>query len=476
MELLKIYKAHLPACIIILASLALCLSALSVGADPAAIIPIPSDTSLQAASISVDWSKRVSTLTPMLFGTNDSKMEDPTITAQDPVVAKTLDELGIRIIRIHAGGLANTWSVQSTHGWNTARISAAYAAPYLKGRTVIQNMPHWPGWMKTDPDGTLDPSDIDNYAAFCAGLVKIVNVDLKMHVRYWEPQNEWDGTYSQAGKISQIWPIYNACAVAMKKVDPSVKVGGIAMSWDDPAKIREFVRNCGPNIDFISFHRYGSGNATDSTDQIMTSAMKFGSDMKAYPGLVKQVSGGRSIPLILDEFSVDYSWDSGETRQFTNVGAVWYASVLRNIAYAGMKYALNWSFKEGPYGLIDMDDHQRPVAQLYKWGTHYLIGDLVSADSTNSRVEAMAILGATNEYSLLLINTASGPATVQLDAGRMSSNVNIIHIERLNHTGRTSTDSDISLLSRPITMPPCSLMLIAGTDHFSGKLAATIDP
>ena len=60
--------------------------------------------------------------------------------------AKNLSDIGIKFFRLHCGGLTDDWSDVATHRWNVSAVKAEYDAPYLRGATIIQNIPTPPKW------------------------------------------------------------------------------------------------------------------------------------------------------------------------------------------------------------------------------------------------------------------------------------------------------------------------------------------
>jgi len=98
----------------------------------------------------------------------------------------------------------------------------------------------------------------------------------------------------------------------------------------------------------------------------MDIATSYGERFKTYPGIIAKATGGRAIQWCSTS-SASITRGIRRNAPIHERGSRLYASVLRNLAYAGMTVALNWSFKEAPYGLIDMDDHPRPVAEVYRW-------------------------------------------------------------------------------------------------------------
>jgi xylan 1,4-beta-xylosidase len=190
----------------------------------------------------------------------------------------------------------------------------------------------------------------------------------------------------------------------------------------------------------------------------MDSAEQFGEHVKNDAEIAS--AGGRMIPVFLDEYGIDYTWNSGETRQYTNVGAVWDAVVLRSLAYAGATHAMSWAFKDGVYGMVDMHDTLRPAATVYGWGTRFLTGDLVAAKSNAPGVEAMAVRQSSGSRSVLLINRSDTPARVSLDAALSASRKSAVVLEALGATGIASSTVPGNAMPKPLALPAYSLLLV----------------
>lgn len=443
----------------ILAGLLAPLLALTGGA-PILASPSPSDATPVSALVSVDWTAVVGTTTPANFGANDEMCSSPVHGSKDKAYAANLSRIGIKFFRLHCGSLTDDWSNASTRTWNVAAIKAEYAAPYLRGATIIQNIPGPPRWLR-NADGTV--SDVAAYAAFCAQLVDIVNHQLKQHVVFWEPMNEWEDRYK--GRWTQACGVYNQCARAMKQKDPRIKVGP-ALEWPNQGGIvQPLLRQCAGNVDFVAYHSYYSSGPTDSNDTLMDKASHMDRDVRNTRDSIKRYGQGRAIPILLDEFNLDGNWNDGETRQYSNVGAVYFAATLTHDAYAGAFACAIWSAKEGTYGITDMNDRMRLPASLFQWANVHLIGRLVKTASSSPKVEAMAVRQSAAR-SIMVINKASGTATVRLTANLSGLTVQYATLTVGGMSAvRIMPTSGLSAF----IMPPCSLLFLSSPVGFSHK-------
>jgi xylan 1,4-beta-xylosidase len=429
---------------------------IAAAVPPAMATPNPSNTDPIAATVTVNWDSAVGKSTSRLFGTNDFQVSNPSGGADDPVYAKLLDQMGIHTFRLHVGGLTSDWTDPKTKDWDPAKIAKEYNAPYMRNATVIQNIPTWPRWCR-DTDGLAEPVA---YAAFAASLVKTVNVTLGKHVRYFEPMNEWNDAYAK--NIPKLAETFNRAAVAMKAVDPGIKMTGPAFSWCNLGAMEGFLKVCGPNIDMVSWHRYGNCSEKDSTDTVMGQTVTMGADVTHVKALIDKYARGHHVETALDEYNIPCDWQEGDTRQWTNVGATFNASVVKNFAYAGGDILTTWASKDGIYGLIDPDDKLRPAAYFHQWGNESLVGTLRATASTHPMVEAMAVTRSHGERTLLLINKASGTATVTLAPDLGNLRVPNVMISSIDADGvhQPAKTPVANLFTRPIVMPPTSVLRI----------------
>jgi hypothetical protein len=411
-----------------------------------------SNTTTISANIRIDWKVKIARSTPLTFGSNDFQIIDPRADV-DSKYHLLLAKIGLNLLRFHNGDLSNAWSDSNTRTWKSDVIAAAYDSYEPRPPVIIQNIPGWPRWMKQDR-GILDPSEVDNYAQFAADLVKIVNRDQHRAIRYWEPLNEQDSTYKRAGKMDQLWTIYNKTAQAMKAIDPSIQVGGPALTYDDTNTLIAFLKACGGNADFISWHRYASGNSKDSTDKIMAYTPTYAEQVNNFRSLIQRYQPNRKIAMLLGEYNINYDYRSQENRQNTQEGAAWFASVLKYLAESGIDMATSWNAKDGFYGLIDnaRDPNLRPAAQVFTWANRSLVGDVLRTVSDQANIEAFAVRQQGGMRSLLLINKSGELATIQLKGERGTApsqrlEASILRDELIN-------------LSKPILISPYGVILL----------------
>lgn len=409
-------------------------------------------------NLSVDWSTAISQTTPLVFGSNDYEIMYLS-HATDPQYQSLLDKLNIPLIRIHHAKLSEKWSDSATQSWDEAKIKACYDASYAYQPEIVQTIPHWPSWMK-DSSGLLASTEYDNYANFCGELVRTLNKTQARQIIYWEPFNELDKPYQDAGKLDELWTIYNQVATRMKQIDPKIKVGGPILTWDDSQTLNHFLDRCSQNVDFISWHRYASGDVEDSTDKIMSFTPKYGKQTRKFRSIVAKHIPERQIPLFLSEYNINYAWDSGETRQNNHVGAVWFASVLKHLAEAEIDMAASWHLKDGIYGMIDSQNNLRPAATVFAWANQFLTGKVMENQSERNSIEALPIEQKHGERSLLLINKSAESAQINLTEKHGSFEVGKTTIHSLDAEGVKTSDAAAKTNLKSFTLNPYSVLLL----------------
>ena len=118
---------------------------------------------------------------------------------------------------------------------------------------------------------TNPPADFDKYANVVKHIAMHYNQGwdngFHYHIRYWEFWNEpGDGGNFWTGTPEQFYSLYAKTALALKSVDPTLKVGGdgLADSSHGGAYREGFLDYCAAHkvpLDFYSWHRYADQSA-----------------------------------------------------------------------------------------------------------------------------------------------------------------------------------------------------------------------
>lgn len=112
------------------------------------------------------------------------------------------------------------------------------------------------------------PADPQKWARICVNIVRHYNEGwangFRHNIQYWEIWNEPDATNFWSGTLEQYADLYATVATALKQHDPSLKVGGPAISHDFKF-LERFLAICQKRnlpLDFCSWHCYTERPAT----------------------------------------------------------------------------------------------------------------------------------------------------------------------------------------------------------------------
>jgi xylan 1,4-beta-xylosidase len=386
-----------------------------------------------ATLVNVDFSKIIATTKPGSYGLNGFAAIDPAVVG-DPRYQKNLDYIHPGIFRIHSYNMMGDskttpggWLDEQNKRWDRDKIKAVLAKLPPEVELLI-NIPTWPDWMTPDEDKCLKAEDSKAFANFCADLVRIVNIENKHHVRYWEITNEKDDVYwgaqlnnGKPPRIDDLVQLYLQCAVAMKAVDPTIQTGGPAAARPDHQdQVREFIQGAKDQLDFVSFHQYASGSASDSDLSIFTKAENFGKTSAQYRDIVHEDIPGRTVPVAGDEFNISWTWETQDPRMKNYKGAVFDALALTSLVQNGATWTCAWNDCDGVYGKMESGDYRlRPSADLYHLFNTFFIGDVAATTSSNPGIIVPFAVANGNHYALALISMRSTPqdCQVQLQLG-----------------------------------------------------------
>jgi len=268
------------------------------------------------------------------------------------------------------------------------------------------------------PSGALGEDDFQDpvrFAEFCADLVKIVNIDHKLGIKYWEIPNERESGFTDSGlSVSDMSTLVQIASQAMKAVDPTIKVGGSATAWVNVAYISELVKQSYPVIDFVSVHSY-SGDGSNDVQDTYDIAQAATDDLAKIRANINQITGDNYLPLFLTEYNIAYQTSP---RMWTNQGAVYNAIILTESVKAGADASMYWAM--APYSdmsLIDGDTHAENI-HLFEIFNQSFHGSLVNSLSDSPKeIISYAASGqaGSEQHSFALINRTANPQSIKLN-------------------------------------------------------------
>ncbi|MCF7674997.1 MAG: hypothetical protein K9M97_06615 [Akkermansiaceae bacterium] len=412
-------------------------------------------------TVTIDWSKTAGKMTAAIWGVNDCEVKNSgSIT---PGFEAFLASLKPTLVRIHDAGLANDWTDPKTRTWRTEQIKAGFDASTGYGSArIILNIPAWPDWLPAQADGTLTPAGEDEFVKLVGRLVVVMREQVKHPVAYWELLNEKEDQFEKIGKAQWLWNLHNRLFAEIKKQDPSAKVGGPAFTWPKPVWVEGFLKGCGQNVDFVTWHNYASGDIFDSNESVFARADALTDQARYIKEAVDQATAGRKVECFLDEYNIKWAWEPMERRHGNNVGAVFQACVLKRMALLGLDGVTVWHAKGGAYGLVDNDDTIRRTGRLYQLGSRCLVGTMAEAKAEEEKdLELIAVKRDDGVRSVLLINRADHTVIVR-GAGKLGLNAEAPTLVRIAADGVSLLRAQQELAGDGLRLPGYSVSLLTG--------------
>lgn len=208
-------------------------------------------------------------------------------------------------------------------------------------------------------------SNLTEYGEVISAIVRHY-ADMGYTGWYWESHNEpEDGHMGNATKVCQQ---YGAFAKAVKRADPTARVGGIGYRNGDPSK------DAGWKTAFFSYLRDNPDVPIDYVSIHVYSGTTHFASGEAYQELMKTY-GLKDIPIIFSEWN--YDWTVGSVGSFkdTNKNAAYAAKRLFSvIAQENVDYVFYFTPSDainptnlmyGDSGIYTIDGHRKSVSNIF---------------------------------------------------------------------------------------------------------------
>ena len=301
----------------------------------------------------------------------------------------------------------------------------------------------FPSWLNI-----ADPADQALFGKMVAGIAQHF-IAKGEPVNNYELVNEPDGHEN----VTDMANTFNVVAQALKSVDPTYKLGGLTESFANPGDLKTFFQIAGPNIGFVSWHQYVTGDSTSkSSQQEVTDGM---TTVQASAQTVRAEMQAAGIPDSVPMFLGEYNVDGGNYSDPNNgnmVGAVAAAATTYGIVHsnANMTMGALWDVQNdssysifGSQGNYAIDSVGIVLGDL----TAYMPGNLVQ---TTMPGDTPGLVGYTTEdnqkFSTALIDTnLSQGYTVDLSKdGLPTAGLVEVEVSPANPQGSKAAITDLS--------------------------------
>ncbi|HUO58647.1 MAG TPA: hypothetical protein VMV05_10780 [bacterium] len=295
--------------------------------------------------------------------------------------------------------------------------------------------------------GAARYADVNYAADMAARWVKYFNVEKKFKVRYWEIGNEVYGNWEEGNKIDGkpqlTGDVYGkdlrVIAEAMRKVDPEIYIGAVAVDADDGGDwsgyrwwMRDLLPQLQGKVDYLILHQYfewpfkGDVYTNPGPAELLGNLHKVSEAKVAVDQMVeKYAPSEKGIPVVLTEFNL-LNASSEPTIQLVN--GLYMAEVIGDAAKSGYVCSNYWDWKNGldaklhgDHAMLASNDNSIPDAtprpSFYSYALYSrAFGDkMIAADSSESSVKVYASRFSSGEVGLVVVNENPQNKTLVFD-------------------------------------------------------------
>jgi hypothetical protein len=263
------------------------------------------------------------------------------------------------------------------------------------------------------------PADYNEWADLVRATVTHLNVERKLGIRYWEVWNEpneisfWQASYPEYLKL------YDVTVRAALSADPTIRIGGPAVSRFSADHIAEFLEHeaapgSAGRVDFVSWHSYGA-SPSEMADQIR----KARAIVEQFPQFKPE--------LFITEFNVLQGGpgdSSAHGYSDTVEGAIALMSSLESMQRERLDHALLFELKDGQgprqfwgrWGILTYDGQPKPIyhaLNAYQSKPGRPLPVSLKSGSADGKLGMMAF-GGPREASLILWHGGNSSRNVRV--------------------------------------------------------------
>jgi len=403
--------------------------------------------------IIVDSTKTVRTVDPRMFALNTAIWD----SAFDSDLTRTmLGAAQIKALRFPGGSLSDLYH------WQTGKSDGTPpGSPPVTWVTNFDNFAHVAMPLNAQVFITINYGSGTVQEA--ADWVTYSNVTKGYGFKYWEIGNECYGSWENDTHAVK-WDPYSyalevqACAAAMKAVDPTIKIGVVIVTGEDqyannqnhPATnprtgqvhygwtpvMLSTLKSLGVTPDYVIYHRYEQAPGHESDAGLLQAAATWKNDAANLRQQINDYMGtaGPGIEIVCTENNSVYSNPGKQTTSLVN--GLYLADSTGQLLQTEFNAMVWWDLRNGvdtsnnnssslygwrqygDYGIMSSQGGPYPTYYVHKLLSHFARGgeQIVTASSNSSLVAAYAALGPDGTLDLLVINKDPGSdASAQID-------------------------------------------------------------
>lgn len=325
-----------------------------------------------------------------------------------PQVVAGMKELPAKMVRLEMVTGTYMYSLYNpqTKTWNWSKLDREIENIRKSGAEIVINLYGTPTWMSSEPKAKIPiyapPIKNQEFADYCAAIVRHVNIEKKYNIKYWEFWNEPSGGYfwsTWKQNPKPFFDLYAATAKAVKKVDPSIMFGGFGDNVYYQENYRAFYEYCKKHntpVDFISIHWYGEWDKEGPRhpEWFNTLTAKAEAMYKKY--------FNRTVPIFYTEWNLigesKGKYSAGQTAAYIGTALYW---MQRNPKISGAMLFRVEHYKDSASSLFDAGFQPRVAWRVMKMFTMLPKTELRTVSSDKA---VTALAAGSPDHAVVMIN------------------------------------------------------------------------
>ena len=289
--------------------------------------------------------------------------------------------------------------------WDREKIRRSLAGGVAMNAEFMLTIPTWPQALGPQ-NVALDPANYQRFALLCADLVRVLNVEHQRGVRLFQIFSEPEPWFKDGATLGRL---VATVAREMKAIDASIQVGGVGFIEGDSPMLPTFVAEAADNLDFVSFHGYGTSDVQEPLPFVFANADLLG----RYAEGIRALGVGRARPVGVYQTQWALNWQQ-DRRMAGQAAAVFDVLAMISFVKYRLTGAAGWKDADGWYGKMDELDQLRPAAHAMALMNRAFVGEVVATTSPSADITAFAVR-AGGKRSLLLVNRSAAPIATQVE-------------------------------------------------------------
>lgn len=407
-----------------------------------------------AVDVRVDLSRAVARVTPLHFG-NNVAWWDVRDWFKNASHFEKAAKSGIHFWRWPGGSSSDNYHWDGKYGTHTADHDGGDPRRMNESWAVSNDDFIWfCRETRSEPIVTVNYAaarywDVERAADLAARWVRWFNVEKHFKVRYWEIGNEVYGSWEEGHKIAGRPDVtgdsygrdFLVIAQAMKKVDPDILIGAVAVSEDNGDEwsgyrwwMRDMLPVVGESADFLIHHDYfvwpfeGDKFVNPTNDQLFGNLAKISKAKENFDAMVKKYTKRATpLPVMMTEFHVA---NASPPQTIQLIAGLFTAEALGEMIKAQYLGSNIWDWKNGidgklggDHGMLANGDSAvpdgtpRPTYYAYALYDRAFGDQMVDAVTTDPNVKVYASKFAGGEPGLVVVNQTARSVTLHIDTG-----------------------------------------------------------